>query len=149
MRTAFTSTAAIASAWRAPARAQRSAPTSNLYLGSGLFDIAATDAARLRFALATDVGGGTSFSMLRTMSEAYKVAQLQGQRLTPLRAFYLATLGGGTCAASGSTASVASRPAAKRTSSCWTCTQRRLLARRATQSQPLQRAVAVADDAGR
>jgi guanine deaminase len=69
------------------------APTSNLYLGSGLFDIAAADRAGLRFALATDVGGGSSFSMLRTMSEAYKVAQLQGQRLSPLRAFYLATLG--------------------------------------------------------
>jgi guanine deaminase len=69
-------------------------PTSNLYLGSGLFDLAATDAAGMQFALATDVGGGTSFSMLRTMLEAYKVAQLQGQRLTPLRAFYLATLGG-------------------------------------------------------
>lgn len=69
-------------------------PTSNLYLGSGLFDIAAADAADLRFSLATDVGGGTSFSMLRTMGEAYKVAQLLGQRLSPLRLFYLATLGG-------------------------------------------------------
>jgi guanine deaminase len=55
-------------------------PTSNLYLGSGLFDIAATD--------------GTSFSMLRTLGEAYKVAQMSGQRLSPLRAFYLATLAG-------------------------------------------------------
>lgn len=69
-------------------------PTSNLYLGSGLFDIAAADAAGLKFSLATDVGGGSSFSMLRTMSEGYKVAQLQQQRLSPLRAFYLATLGG-------------------------------------------------------
>lgn len=69
-------------------------PTSNLYLGSGLFDIAAADAAALKFSLATDVGGGTSFSMLRTMGEAYKVAQLLGQRLSPLRMFYLATLGG-------------------------------------------------------
>lgn len=69
-------------------------PTSNLYLGSGLFDIAAADSAGLHFALATDVGGGSSFSMLRTMSEAYKVAQLLGQRLSPLRMFYLATLGG-------------------------------------------------------
>lgn len=68
-------------------------PTSNLYLGSGLFDIAAADAAGLNFSLATDVGGGTSFSMLRTMGEAYKVAQLLGQRLSPLRMFYLATLG--------------------------------------------------------
>ncbi len=46
------------------------------------------------YALATDVGGGSSFSMLKTMGEAYKVAQLQGQRLSPLRAFYLATLAG-------------------------------------------------------
>ena len=68
-------------------------PTSNLYLGSGLFDIAASDAAALKFALATDVGGGSSFSMLRTMGDAYKVAQLRGQRLSPLRMFYLATLG--------------------------------------------------------
>ncbi len=70
------------------------APTSNLYLGSGLFDFAAADAAGLGYALATDVGGGTSFSLLRTLGEAYKVAQLQGQRLSPLRAFYLATLAG-------------------------------------------------------
>ena len=69
-------------------------PTSNLYLGSGLFDIAATDASGMRFALGTDVGGGTSFSMLRTLAEAYKVAQMLGQRLPALRALYLATLGG-------------------------------------------------------
>ena len=69
-------------------------PTSNLYLGSGLFDIAASDAAGMQFSLATDVGGGSSFSMLRTMSEAYKVAHLLGQQLPPLRAFYLATLAG-------------------------------------------------------
>ncbi len=68
-------------------------PTSNLYLGSGLFDIAAADATGLRFALGTDVGAGTSFSMLRTLGDAYKVAQLRGQRLSPLRAFYLVTLG--------------------------------------------------------
>jgi guanine deaminase len=69
-------------------------PTSNLYLGSGLFDVAATDSAGMRFALGTDVGGGTSFSMLRTLAEAYKVAQMSGQRLSALRALYLATLGG-------------------------------------------------------
>src|SRR5205085_6130321 len=69
-------------------------PTSNLFLGSGLFDIDAADAAAMAFALATDVGAGTSFSMLRTMAEAHNVAQLRGQTLTALRAFYLATLGG-------------------------------------------------------
>ena len=47
-----------------------------------------------RVGLGTDVGGGTSFSMLRTLDESYKVAQLARQRLSPLRAFYLATLGG-------------------------------------------------------
>jgi guanine deaminase len=72
-------------------------PTSNLYLGSGLFDIAATDAAGMSFSTATDVGGGSSFSMLRTLDEARKVARLQGQDLHPLRAFYLATLGAARC----------------------------------------------------
>jgi guanine deaminase len=70
------------------------APSSNLYLGSGLFDLEASDAAGMRFALASDVGGGSSFSMLRTMGEGYKVAQMLSQQLPPLRAFYLATLAG-------------------------------------------------------
>jgi guanine deaminase len=69
-------------------------PTSNLFLGSGLFDLAAADDAGVKVGVGTDVGGGTSFSMLRTLAEAYKVAQLSGQRLSATRAFYLATLGG-------------------------------------------------------
>ncbi|HTT36227.1 MAG TPA: guanine deaminase [Burkholderiales bacterium] len=69
-------------------------PTSNLFLGSGLFDFDASLAAGMCVGIGTDVGGGTSFSMLRTLSEAYKVAQLKQQRLSPWRAFYLATLGG-------------------------------------------------------
>jgi guanine deaminase len=68
-------------------------PTSNLFLGSGLFDLAAADAARISLSLATDVGGGTSFSMLQTMNEAYKVARLKGSYLQATRMFYLATLG--------------------------------------------------------
>ena len=68
-------------------------PSSNLYLGSGLFDIEAADAAGLRFSIATDIGGGNNFSLLRTMGDAYKVAQLSGKLLPPLRAFYLATAG--------------------------------------------------------
>jgi guanine deaminase len=72
-------------------------PTSNLYLGSGLFDIAAADAAGIAFSTATDVGGGTSFSMLRTLDEARKVARLQGQDLSALRGMYLATLGAARC----------------------------------------------------
>jgi guanine deaminase len=69
-------------------------PSSNLQLGSGLFDLAAADAAGMRFALGTDVGAGSSFSMLRTLATAYQVAQLSQQALPALRAFYLATLGG-------------------------------------------------------
>ncbi len=69
-------------------------PTSNLFLGSGLFDLDAAYRHGARVGIGTDVGGGTSFSMLRTLSEAYKVVALAGQRLAPLRAFYLATLGG-------------------------------------------------------
>jgi guanine deaminase len=68
-------------------------PTSNLFLGSGLFDLDAMTDAGVRVGLATDVGGGTSMSMLRTMSEAYKVLHLQGQSLPASRALYLATLG--------------------------------------------------------
>jgi len=69
-------------------------PTSNLFLGSGLFDLAAARSCGLAVGLATDVGGGTSFSMLRTMQEAYKVAQLKGLTMTAEECFYLATLGG-------------------------------------------------------
>lgn len=69
-------------------------PTSNLFLGSGLFDLAAADAAGARVSIATDVGAGTSFSMLRTLAEAYKVVRMTGQDLSALRAFYFATLGG-------------------------------------------------------
>jgi guanine deaminase len=68
-------------------------PTSNLFIGSGLFDYARLTAAEIRIALATDVGGGTSYSMLRTAAEAYKVLQLQGQNLSALAAFDLMTRG--------------------------------------------------------
>ena len=68
--------------------------TSNLFLGSGLFDLDAARESDVAVGIGTDVGGGTSFSMLRTLAESYKVAQLARQRLSPLRAFYLATLGG-------------------------------------------------------
>jgi len=69
-------------------------PTSNLFLGSGLFDFARADQLHMPFALATDVGGGTSFSMLQTMNETYKVGRMGGTHLAAQRLFYLATLGG-------------------------------------------------------
>ena len=68
-------------------------PTSNLFIGSGLFDYDRLHARGVRIATATDVGGGSSYSMLRTMDEGYKVMQLRGQRLMPLRSFYHLTLG--------------------------------------------------------
>ena len=68
-------------------------PTSNLFLGSGLFDRNRFDKLGARWSVATDVGAGTSFSMLETMDEAYKVLHLQGQRLSPLNSFYRMTLG--------------------------------------------------------
>lgn len=68
-------------------------PTSNLFLGSGLFDLLAMRAANIRCGLGTDVGGGTSLSLLRTASEAYKVLHLQDHALPATRALYLATLG--------------------------------------------------------
>ncbi|MBN9303619.1 MAG: guanine deaminase [Devosia sp. 67-54] len=68
-------------------------PTSNLFIGSGLFDHDRLQALGARIAVATDIGGGTSYSMLRTLDEGYKVLQLRGQRLNPLRSFYMATLG--------------------------------------------------------
>ncbi len=69
-------------------------PTSNLFIGSGLFNLERVTAAGIPVGMATDIGGGTSFSMLKTLAEAYKVLQLQGQSLSALKAFYLATLGG-------------------------------------------------------
>ena len=68
-------------------------PTSNLFIGSGLFDYERLHQRGVRIAVATDVGGGSSYSMLRTLDEGYKVLQLRGQRLNPLRSFYHMTLG--------------------------------------------------------
>jgi len=70
-------------------------PTSNEFLGSGLFNIknAKKPERPVRVGLATDLGAGTSFSILQTMNEAYKVAQLNGNPLSAGHAFYLATRG--------------------------------------------------------
>ena len=68
-------------------------PTSNLFLGSGLFDQARLVQAGVRVALATDIGGGTSYSMLRTAAEGYKALQLNRQSWPAAQAFYRMTLG--------------------------------------------------------
>lgn len=68
-------------------------PTSNLFLGSGLFDFAAALDAGMPLALGTDVGGGQSFSMFSAMRSAHEVARLKGQALTSLQLWYWATRG--------------------------------------------------------
>jgi guanine deaminase len=68
-------------------------PSSNLFLGSGLFDWQAMADARAEVSLASDVGGGTSLSMLRTMADAYRVQALRGVRLSAFKALHAATLG--------------------------------------------------------
>lgn len=69
-------------------------PTSNLFLGSGLFNLPQAERFKVNVGLGTDVGAGTSFSLLNTLNEAYKVMQLQGAQLHPFKSLYLATLGG-------------------------------------------------------
>lgn len=68
-------------------------PTSNLFLGSGLFDADGLRAAGIVSGIATDVGGGTSYSLLQTLNEGYKILQLRSQKLHPLAAFHWATRG--------------------------------------------------------
>ncbi|AQM67379.1 Guanine deaminase [Vibrio campbellii] len=71
-------------------------PTSNLFLGSGLFDLEKAEQKGVRVGLGTDVGAGTSFSQLESLNEAYKIMQLQGKKLSAFKGLYLATLGGAT-----------------------------------------------------
>lgn len=68
-------------------------PSSNLFLGSGLFDLARAERHGVQVGMASDIGAGTSFSPFSTLSEGYKVLQLQGQSLDPWHALYLSTLG--------------------------------------------------------
>jgi len=69
-------------------------PTSNLFLGSGLFPLEEACSHGVKVGIGTDVGAGTTFSILHTLGEAYKVGQLRGAALDPFHALYLATLGG-------------------------------------------------------
>lgn len=69
-------------------------PTSNLFLGSGLFNLARSWQQQVKTGIGTDIGAGTTFNMLQTLGEAYKVSQLQNYKLHASEAFYHATLGG-------------------------------------------------------
>ncbi len=68
-------------------------PTSNLFLGSGLFELEKLESYGIDVSLASDVGGGDSFSMFKVMNEAYKICRLNDFNLDPVRAFYMTTLG--------------------------------------------------------
>ena len=68
-------------------------PTSNMFLGSGLFDLAQADRLGVRAGIGTDVGAGTTLSLLHTLGEAYRICQLRGCSLDPFRALHLATAG--------------------------------------------------------
>ncbi|KQI67348.1 guanine deaminase [Loktanella sp. 3ANDIMAR09] len=68
-------------------------PTSNTFIGSGLFDMMGLARAGLRIGLATDTGGGSSFSMLRVMAATYEIGQLRGTPLHPAQLMWLATEG--------------------------------------------------------
>ncbi|MCT4556513.1 MAG: guanine deaminase [Pelagimonas sp.] len=68
-------------------------PTSNTFIGSGLFDMEGLTRSGLRVGLATDTGGGSSFSMLRAMAAAYEIGQLRGRPLHPSELLWLATQG--------------------------------------------------------
>ena len=68
-------------------------PTSNTFIGSGLMDVAGLAARSIALGLATDTGGGSSFSMLRTMAAAYEIAQLRGTALHARHLLWLATAG--------------------------------------------------------
>ena len=69
-------------------------PSSNLFLGSGLFNLKQAEDYSYSVGFGSDIGAGTSLSLLQVMSEAYKTQQLRGDSLNPFKSFYLATLGG-------------------------------------------------------
>ncbi len=69
-------------------------PSSNLFLGSGLFNLTQAQEHDINVGFGSDIGAGTTFSMLSTINEGYKTQQLRGDKLSPFQSFYLATLGG-------------------------------------------------------
>ena len=71
-------------------------PTSNLFIGSGIFNLKSFNKKKIKVGLATDTGGGTFFSMLKTMSETYKISQLSQFSIHPAQLLWLATMGSST-----------------------------------------------------
>ena len=125
-------------------------PSSNLFLGSGLFGWRAAEAAGVHVSLASDVGGGTSLSMLRNMADAYKVQALAGERLTAWKALHAATRGAARRRSASTTRSARSSPAGSADVCVWDCGGRRRSAtRRAEVARTLHERVVRLDDARR
>jgi guanine deaminase len=81
-------------AFRAGGTAIAFCPTSNLFLGSGILDITSLLDQGMSVGLASDIGGGSTLSLIRTLAAAYQHSQLSGRPLAPMRGWYLATLAG-------------------------------------------------------
>ncbi len=103
-----------------PARRSRTARRPTCSSAAACSTGAPMEAAGAQVSLASDVGGGTSLSMLRTMADAYKVQALAGQRLTAWKALHAATRGAARALGAGRTRSAASRSAARPTCACGT-----------------------------
>ena len=69
-------------------------PTSNLFLGSGLYPFRDYERKNINISVGTDVGAGTSFSIWTTLAAAYSIQRLQHKDITPSQLLYLATIGG-------------------------------------------------------
>ena len=69
-------------------------PNSNLFLGSGLFSMKSAMEHGVRVGIGSDIGGGSELCILRALADSYKVARIRGENISPLKSFYLATLGG-------------------------------------------------------
>ena len=82
-------------AFRATGSGISHCPTSNMFLGSGLFDMKGLrdGSDRVPVGLGSDIGGGTSLSMFATMKASYEICRLTGYSLHPAKAYYLATVG--------------------------------------------------------
>ncbi len=116
-------------------REPRLLPDLQPFLGSGLFDLAVAEKAGVNVGLATDVGGGTSLSLLATMNEAYKVCQLRRHPVDRVQAVLSRHPGRGAGAGAGGSARQFSPPARRPTSWCWMRKRRCCMAHRLSRTK--------------
>ncbi|MEZ5478143.1 MAG: guanine deaminase [Thiolinea sp.] len=124
-------------------------PSSNLFIGSGLFDLHQTRAHGIRVGLGTDVSGSNHFSLLKTLDEAYKVGQLLGNKLSPFQSAVSGYAGWGQRRCIWmSRSAISSAATRKRILWCWTSTRPRCSSGAWRIATGYCRAVVCADDAG-